>query len=99
VEYIGYIIGASGVLFSGITLGYNLSRNRRIDTRADGDREFTVREALSRLDERVKRAESDVAHCVRADLLAPHLAALEARVDARIEAAVEKVRGERRREQ
>lgn len=100
MEYLGYVIGAGGVLFSGITLGYNLFRNRRLDVRADGDRETSVAVALARVDERLKALEADAQHCIRAEYLTPHLAALEARVSARIESEIAAAlsRGERRRE-
>ncbi len=94
----GQIIGAAGFAVAAITISYNVLRNRRIDTRSDGDRESTVRELLARIDERLKRMEADVDQCVMADMLTLHLAALEARIGKQIEEATERSRGERRRD-
>lgn len=94
----GQITTAVGITLTAVTIGYNVLRNRRLDTRSDGDRESSVIERLARIDERLKRMEADVDQCVMADMLTLHLAALEARIGKQIEEATERSRGERRRD-
>ncbi len=98
MEHLSYIFGAAGLTFTAVTIGYNVLRNRRLDTRTDGDRETSVIERLARMDERLKRLEADVDQCVMADMLTLHLTALEARIGKQIEEAADRVRGERRRD-
>jgi len=87
----GWIFGALGF---GLALATNLRiwwRDRRSDGVAEGKAGAEmradllkhlgeIREVLARIDERLRRAEEDITHAVRADLLGPHLSALEARM-------------------